>query len=97
MYDDCTPEVCTRVRRSASALTVPMAILPVIDAPLQVRSGSFLLWEPWLSGWKTGYDVTYGSMLDSLDPASASHKYCSRWTRHEYWSRKMFASDESTG
>lgn len=44
----------------------------IFDNPLSMGSGEFLLWEYPLLYWleKEGYDVTYASNVDSLEPAN---------------------------
>ena len=66
----------------------------VVDAPLSVGSGEFLLWEFPLAYWmeQQGYDVSYISNLDThADPASL--RRAKGWLsvgHDEYWSLAMF-------
>ena len=66
----------------------------ILDAPLSVGSGEFLLWEFPLAYWmeQHGYDVTYISNLDThFDPDGLSR--CKGWLsvgHDEYWSLAMF-------
>ena len=66
----------------------------ILDAPLSVGSGEFLLWEFPLAYWmeQQGYDVTYISNLDThADPAGL--RRAKGWLsvgHDEYWSLAMF-------
>ncbi len=66
----------------------------IVDAPLSVGSGEFLLWEFPLAYWmeQHGYDVTYISNLDThADPAGL--RRAKGWLsvgHDEYWSLSMF-------
>jgi hypothetical protein len=66
----------------------------VVDAPLSVGSGEFLLWEFPLAYWleQQGYDVSYISNLDThSDPASLLRAKGWLSVGHdEYWSLSMF-------
>ncbi len=66
----------------------------VVDAPLSIGSGEFLLWEFPLAYWleQHGYDVTYISNSDThRDAASLTRGKCFLSVGHdEYWSRSMF-------
>ena len=66
----------------------------ILDAPLSVGSGEFLLWEFPLAYWmeQHGYDVTYISNLDThADPASLTRGKGWLSVGHdEYWSLAMF-------
>jgi N,N-dimethylformamidase beta subunit-like, C-terminal len=66
----------------------------VVDAPLSVGSGEFLLWEFPLAYWmeQQGYDVSYMSNLDThSDPASLLRAKGWLSVGHdEYWSLSMF-------
>jgi hypothetical protein len=66
----------------------------ILDAPLSVGSGEFLLWEFPLAYWmeQQGYDVTYISNLDThTDPASLRRTKGWLSVGHdEYWSLRMF-------
>jgi hypothetical protein len=66
----------------------------ILDAPLSVGSGEFLLWEFPLAYWmeQHGYDVTYISNLDThSDPQSLERGKGWLSVGHdEYWSLAMF-------
>lgn len=66
----------------------------IVDAPLSVGSGEFLLWEFPLAFWmeKNGYDVTYISNVDThADPAGLRRARGWLSVGHdEYWSLEMF-------
>jgi hypothetical protein len=66
----------------------------VVDAPLSVGSGEFLLWEFPLAYWmeQHGYDVTYISNLDThADPEGLRRARGWLSVGHdEYWSLAMF-------
>ncbi len=68
----------------------------VVDAPLSVGSGEFLLWEFPLAYWmeRHGYDVSYISNIDThADPANL--RRAKGWLsvgHDEYWSLEMFAT-----
>jgi hypothetical protein len=66
----------------------------ILDAPLSVGSGEFLLWEFPLAYWmeQHGYDVTYISNLDThSDPANLSRGKGWLSVGHdEYWSLEMY-------
>ena len=68
----------------------------ILDAPLSVGSGEFLLWEFPFAFWmeQQGYDVTDISNVDThADPAGL--KRARAWLsigHDEYWSREMFAN-----
>ena len=70
----------------------------IFDHPLSVGSGEFLLWEFPLSYWmeQHGYDVTYGTNLDScnLDFIQRCRTFLSVG-HDEYWDRKQYAAVES--
>jgi hypothetical protein len=68
----------------------------ILDAPLSVGSGEFLLWEFPFAFWmeKQGYDLTYISNVDTHADA-AGLKRAKAWLsigHDEYWSREMFAN-----
>jgi len=71
----------------------------VVDAPLSIGSGEFLLWEFPLAFWleQHGFDVTYISNSDThADPAAITRGKCFLSVGHdEYWSREMFANVKS--
>ena len=73
----------------------------ILDAPLSVGSGEFLLWEFPLAYWmeQHGYDVTYISNLDThADPTSlARGKGWLSVGHDEYWSLAMFRNDVEDG
>ena len=66
----------------------------ILDAPLSVGSGEFLLWEFPLAYWmeKEGYDVTYISNVDThADPDGLTR--AKGWLsigHDEYWTLEMF-------
>jgi hypothetical protein len=66
----------------------------ILDAPLSVGSGEFLLWEFPLAYWmeKEGYDVSYISNTDThADPKGLSRARAFLSVGHdEYWSLEMF-------
>jgi hypothetical protein len=73
----------------------PYARYPqVVDTPLSLGSGEFLLWEFPLAFWmeKEGYDVSYISNLDThTDPKGLLR--CKGWLsvgHDEYWSEDMY-------
>ena len=66
----------------------------VVDAPLSVGSGEFLLWEFPLAYWmeQQGYDVSYLSNLDTY-AGPAGLRRAKGWLsvgHDEYWSLSMF-------
>ncbi len=66
----------------------------VVDAPLSVGSGEFLLWEFPLAYWmeQQGYDVTYISNLDTHGDIEGLRR-AKGWLsvgHDEYWSMTMF-------
>lgn len=65
----------------------------IFDNPLSMGSGEFLLWEYPLCYWleKEGYDVTYCSNVDNLDPANLSRAKTMISPGHdEYWDVRQF-------
>lgn len=66
----------------------------ILDAPLSVGSGEFLLWEFPLVYWmeQQGYDISYISNIDThADPAGLKRARAWISTGHdEYWSLDMF-------
>lgn len=65
----------------------------IFDHPLSIGSGEFLLWEFPLCYWleQHGYDVTYGSNLDTCRPEFVSRCRTFISVGHdEYWDRKQF-------
>ena len=69
----------------------------IFDHPLSIGSGEFLLWEFPLSYWleQHGYDVTYGSNVDSCDAAFIQRCRTMISVGHdEYWDQRQFAAVE---
>ncbi|HEY1081406.1 MAG TPA: N,N-dimethylformamidase beta subunit family domain-containing protein [Prosthecobacter sp.] len=67
----------------------------ILDQPLSMGSGEFLLWEYPLCYWleKEGYDVTYCSNVDNLEPANLKRCKTLISTGHdEYWDLRQYAS-----
>ncbi len=68
----------------------------ILDAPLSVGSGEFLLWEFPLAYWleEQGYDMTYVSNLDlHVRPANLARARGFLSVGHdEYWTTEMFAN-----
>ena len=67
----------------------------ILDHPLSMGSGEFLLWEYPLCYWleKQGYDVTYCSNVDNLDPANLSRVKTMISIGHdEYWDLRQFTN-----
>ena len=65
----------------------------ILENPLSMGSGEFLLWEYPLCYWleKEGYDVTYCSNVDNLDPANLSRvKTLVSIGHDEYWDVRQF-------
>lgn len=95
LYDDGTPEVWYVGPNVRVSFDRPYAkYCQVVDAPLSVGSGSFLLWKHPLAFWleKEGYDVRYCSNVDlHLHPQILDTiKVLLSIGHDEYWSRKMF-------
>ncbi|HLU90623.1 MAG TPA: N,N-dimethylformamidase beta subunit family domain-containing protein [Cyclobacteriaceae bacterium] len=95
LYDDGTPEVWYTGPNVRVSFDRPYAkYCQILDAPLSVGSGEFLLWEHPMVYWleEQGYDVTYCSNLDlHLDPAILGFSKVFLSIGHdEYWSRKMY-------
>ena len=70
----------------------------IFDHPLSVGSGEFLLWEFPLCYWleQHGYDVTYSSNSDILDPSSVTRSKCFVSVGHdEYWDLRQYRSLET--
>jgi hypothetical protein len=68
----------------------------ILDAPLSVGSGEFLLWEFPLAFWmeRHGYDVSYISNVDTHADAAGLRR-AKGWLsvgHDEYWSLEMFAN-----
>lgn len=65
----------------------------ILNQPLGVGSGEFMLWEYPLCYWleKEGYDVTYCSNADNLDPANLARAKTMLSVGHdEYWDLRQF-------
>ena len=65
----------------------------IFEAPQSVGSGEFLLWEYPLSYWleEHGYDVTYCSNSDMLDPGCATRAKLFLSVGHdEYWDQRQY-------
>ena len=65
----------------------------IFDNPQSMGSGEFLLWEFPISYWleKEGYDVTYCSNVDNLDPANLSRVKTMISPGHdEYWDLRQY-------
>ena len=70
----------------------------IFDHPLSVGSGEFLLWEFPLSYWleEHGYDVTYCSNSDCLDPAQITRCNTLLSVGHdEYWDVRQYDAVKS--
>jgi hypothetical protein len=72
----------------------PYGKFPMIfEAPQSIGSGEFLLWEFPLCYWleRSGYDVTYCSNSDVLDPSAATRARVFLSVGHdEYWDLRQF-------
>ena len=69
----------------------------IFDNPQSMGSGEFLLWEYPLCYWleKEGYDVTYCSNVDNLDPANLARVKTMISIGHdEYWDIRQYQSVE---
>jgi hypothetical protein len=67
----------------------------VFEHPLSLGSGEFLLWEYPLAYWleQQGYDVTYCSNVDMIDPAQPLRARVFLSVGHdEYWDRRQYDS-----
>ena len=65
----------------------------ILDHPLSMGSGEFLLWEYPLCYWleKEGYDVTYCSNVDNLEPANLARAKTMISIGHdEYWDVRQY-------
>ncbi len=65
----------------------------IFDHPLSIGSGEFLLWEFPLCYWleSQGYDVTYCSNSDMIDPAQILRSKVFLSIGHdEYWDRRQY-------
>ena len=70
----------------------------IYEHPLSVGSGEFLLWEYPLCYWleQHGYDVTYCSNVDMLDPACAARGKCFISLGHdEYWDLRQYTNTKA--
>jgi len=70
----------------------------ILDHPLSIGSGEFLLWEYPLCYWleQEGYDVTYGSNSDTLDPAFLTRCRAFVSVGHdEYWDLRQYRAAEA--
>ncbi len=95
LYTDGTPNVWYQGTETRVSFDRPYAkYCQVMDAPLSLGSGEFLLWEHPMAFWleQQGYDVAYCSNLDlHLDPEVLARCKAFLSVGHdEYWSRKMF-------
>ncbi len=95
IYTDGTPNVWYQGTEVRASFDRPYAkYCQIMDAPLSLGSGEFLLWEHPMAFWleQQGYDVTYCSNLDlHLDPSALDNcKVFISVGHDEYWSRKMF-------
>jgi hypothetical protein len=95
LYDDGTPEVWYTGPNVRVSFDRPYAkYCQILDAPLSLGSGEFLLWEHPMTYWleKQGYDAAYCSNLDlHLDPGILDLRKVFISVGHdEYWSRKMY-------
>ncbi len=66
----------------------------VVDTPLSIGSGEFLLWEFPMAYWleQQGYDVTYTSNLDTHSDGPGLHRVKGFLSvgHDEYWTRPMY-------
>lgn len=70
----------------------------IFDHPLSIGSGEFLLWEYPLCYWleKNGYDVTYCSNSDVVDPSFVTRTKCFLSVGHdEYWDLAQYRTIET--
>lgn len=70
----------------------------IFDAALSIGSGEFLLWEFPLCYWleQHGYDVTYGSNRDALDPGFLTRCRTFLSVGHdEYWDIRQYHATET--
>lgn len=70
----------------------------IFDHPLSIGSGEFLLWEFPLCYWleKHGYDVTYCSNSDVVDPSFVTRSKCFLSVGHdEYWDLAQYHTIET--
>ena len=95
IYTDGTPNVWYQGTEVRASFDRPYAkYCQVLDAPLSLGSGEFLLWEHPMAFWleEQGYDVAYCSNMDlHLDPQVLDRCKAFLSVGHdEYWSREMF-------
>ena len=95
IYTDGTPNVWYQGTEVRASFDRPYAkYCQIMDAPLSLGSGEFLLWEHPMAFWleQQGYDVAYCSNLDlHLDPKVLDNCKAFVSVGHdEYWSREMF-------
>ena len=74
----------------------------IFDAPQSIGSGEYLLWEFPLAYWleQHGYDVTYGSNADTMEPAHLTRCRTFLSVGHdEYWDVRQYhtVKDALTG
>ena len=70
----------------------------IFDHPLSIGSGEFLLWEYPLCYWleQHGYDVTYGSNRDTMDPKFLTRCGTFLSVGHdEYWDVRQYNAAET--
>lgn len=96
LYDDGSPREWTSGPGVDVSFDRPYGkYRQIFDAPQSVGSGEFLLWEFPLAYWleQHGYDVTYCSNSDLLDPARALKCKCFISVGHdEYWDLRQHDS-----
>ena len=95
LYTDGTPNVWYQGTETRVSFDRPYAkYCQIMDAPLSLGSGEFLLWEHPMAFWleSQGYDVAYCSNLDlHTDPdVLARCKAFISVGHDEYWSREMY-------
>ena len=95
LYTDGTPNVWYQGTETRASFDRPYAkYCQILDAPLSLGSGEFLLWEHPMAFWleEQGYDVAYCSNMDlHLDPQVLDKCKAFLSVGHdEYWSREMF-------
>ena len=95
IYTDGTPNVWYQGTEVRASFDRPYAkYCQILDAPLSLGSGEFLLWEFPMAFWleERGYDVAYCSNMDlHLDAGVLERCKAFLSVGHdEYWSREMF-------
>jgi len=95
VYTDGTPNVWYQGTEVRASFDRPYAkYCQILDAPLSLGSGEFLLWEYPMAFWleEQGYDVAYCSNMDlHLDAEVLTRCKAFLSVGHdEYWSREMF-------